>query len=535
VADAAPLTPRARRALGGAAAAALFAAFPHPIAGRVVDGGFVFAWIAPALFLAALRGLPPRRAALVGLAVWWVAYAAILHWIYVVTVTYGHAHPLVGVLAPIALALYIAAFGAAFGAGHVWMTSRGAPPILSAAALWTALDHARSFVFTGFPWATLGYAQHQNDALLGLSSITGVYGLSFASVVGGALLLELATAWRERRPPARVEAFGALAVLIAMHGLGASVSRPPAVEPVRVGVVQGNIDQGVKWSAAWIERTLAHYEALSRQAVAEGAELVVWPETAVPGALEAEPRLRARLSALARDTGAAFVVGGVGMAFDAHGRPSAYYDSAYHFDAQGQLRDRYDKSHLVPFGEYIPFQDLLGRFLTAVARGIARVGVKPGPAPRAVAVALPDGREVHLGVAICYELIFPDLVRRFAADGGRALLGITNDAWYGRTGAPYQFLAITALRAAETGLSVARAANTGVSAFIDGEGRVLEETPLFESAHLVADLPLHPAPREATFYVRHGDVFAWSCWVLCLVSVAIARARGAPMRNDPRP
>jgi apolipoprotein N-acyltransferase len=530
------LTGRARAALGGAAALALFAAFPHPVAGRVVDGGFVLAWIAPALALAALRGLPPRRAALAGFAIWWVAYSAILHWIYVVTVTYGHAHPAVGVLAPLVLALYIAAFGAAFAAGHAWLTARGRSPVFAAALSWTALDHARSFVFTGFPWATLGYAQHESDALLGLASYTGVYGLSFVSVLGGAALLETAWAWREgRRPPHAVIA--ALGVVVVGYGLGTMAPRAAGPEQVRIGVVQGNVDQGVKWNAAWIERTLSRYEALSRQAVAAGAQLVVWPETAVPGALEAEPRLRARLATLARETGAAYVVGGVGIAFDANGRPAAYYDSAYHFDATGALRDRYDKTHLVPFGEYIPFQDLLGRFLSAVARGIARVGVEPGPAPRAVAVALPDGREVRIGVAICYELLFPDLVRRFAADGGSVLLGITNDAWYGRTGAPYQFLAITALRAAETGLSVARAANTGVSAFIDGEGEVREATPLFESAFRVADVPLHPAPREATFYVRHGDVFAWTCWALCLLEAAIAfaRARGAAMRNDPRP
>jgi apolipoprotein N-acyltransferase len=154
-----------------------------------------------------------------------------------------------------------------------------------------------------------------------------------------------------------------------------------------------------------------------------------------------------------------------------------------------------------------------------------------------VVVALPDGREIRVGVAICYELLFPDLVRRFAADGGRVILGITNDAWYGRTGAPYQFLAITALRAAETGLPLARAANTGVSAFIDGAGAVHEATPLFESAFRVADVPLHPDPREATFYVRHGDLFVRACWVLLALEagLAFARARAASMGNDPRP
>ncbi len=123
---------------------------------------------------------------------------------------------------------------------------------------------------------------------------------------------------------------------------------------------------------------------------------------------------------------------------------------------------------------------------------------------------------MRIGAVICYELLFPDLVRRFAADGAELLLAITNDAWYGRTGAPYQFLAMTALRSAETGLWTARAANTGVSGFIDARGRVVETTPLFEAHWRVMDVPRHPNPESATFYVRHGDVFAATCWLLCI-------------------
>jgi len=526
VARVAFVTVRGRVLRGGAAAAALLAAFPHPLAGRVIDGGWLFAWLAPALFLAALRGLAPRRAAVWGLAISWVAYSAILHWIYVVTVTYGHAHPAIGVVAPIALASYIALFGAGFAASEAWLAGRGLASPWSTALAWTALDHLRSFALTGFPWATLGYAQHANPTLLGLASFTGVYGLSFVSVLGGAALLDAALAARRREWPA-VSVIAAFAGVAALHGLGRTAPRPPeGLETVRVAVVQGNVDQGVKWSPAWIEKTLAGYEALSREAAAAGAALIVWPETAVPGGLEVDPALRARLEALARDTGAALIVGGVGLELDIRGRPAGYFDSAFYFDSKGLLRDRYDKAHLVPFGEYIPFEDLLGRILSAVARGIARVGVEAGAAPRAITVALPDGRAISVGTPVCYELLFPDLVRRFAADGGRALLAITNDAWYGHTGAPYQFLAITALRSAETGLWIARAANTGVSGFIDGTGAVRTATPIFEATWRVADVPLHPAPSEATFYVRHGDVFALGCWILWLAHFGVAAARG---------
>ena len=503
--------PRTRWAWAGAAALALLFCFPQPLGGRVVDLGVALAWLAPALLIVALSGLSVRRAAAWGFGTVWLAHAAILHWIYVVTVHYGHAHPAVGVVAPLLLALYMGLFGGAFGALWSWLEGRALAGAWSAALAWTALDHARSWLFTGFPWATLGYAQHGNPVLLGLASFTGVYGLSFASVLGGVAALELWRARAARRPPA-VSSWAALATVLALHGVGALAPEHRSAGAVLTAVVQGNIEQGVKWNEAWRERTLRRYERLSREAVEAGAVLVVWPETAVPGALELDPKLELRLSALARSTGAALVVGGVGVEVDAGGRPTRFYDSAYFFSADGTRVDRYDKTHLVPFGEYIPFQDLVGRFVSAVARGIATARVTPGPAPRAVELALADGRRLRLGVPVCYELLFPDLVRRFAADGAAALLGITNDAWYGRTGAPYQFLAITALRGAETGLWVARAANTGVSGFIDASGRVRSRTPIFEEGWRIDELPLHADPERATFYVRFGDLFAGLCW-----------------------
>ena len=189
------------------------------------------------------------------------------------------------------------------------------------------------------------------------------------------------------------------------------------------------------------------------------------------------------------------------------------------------LRARYDKSHLVPFGEYIPFQELLGHFLRAVARGMAATGVTAGEGPRAVVIETPGGATLSAGLVICYELLFPDLVRRMVDDGAEILFAITNDAWYGRTGAPYQFLAMTAVRSAETRVWMARAANTGVSAIIDSRGRVRAQTRIFERDLIVADIPLRPAPEGGSFYARHGNLFAGACWGLVAVSV-LAALRG---------
>lgn len=512
------------RRAGWLAAYALssFASFPHLVGERVVDLGIVCSWLAPACLLLGLRGLAPLRAARLGFLAGLVAHTAILHWIYVVTVTYGHAPAWAGVAAPAALAAYIACFPALFAGGRAWLARAGLGGPFAAALLWSALDHLRAFALTGFPWATLGYAQHRNPLLLGLASVTGVYGLSFASALGGAALAE----WLQLRRLPRQAAM-ALLVVLGLHGAGALLAVGPLSggESLRVAVLQGNIDQGVKWSPAWAERTLAAYEELTREARSRGARVVVWPETAVPGSPDADPGLRARIERLARETGALLVVGGVGI--EGPDPVWRYYDSAFVVGPRAGVVARYDKAHLVPFGEYVPLRGLWGRLLSSVAAGIAPADVSPGAGPRALRLDA-DGRSVTVGVPICYELLFPHLVRRFVAEGAGVLFAITNDAWYGRTGAPYQFLAITALRSAETGVWTARAANTGVSAFIDGRGRVREQTPIFERSLLVSDVPVSSSAAARTFYARHGDVFAWGCWIGLGVLAAIAgrRARG---------
>ena len=523
-----------RALLLGSYALATFLAFPHPALGTVVDLGWVAAWLAPLSLILALRGLTPRRALGLGFLAGLLAHSAVLHWIYVVTVTYGHAPPVVGVIAPILLAAYIAGFTALFGMAVAWLERRGLASPFAIAAVWTALDHLRSFALSGFPWATLGYAQHQNLALMPLAAWTGVYGLSFLSVLGAAALSRFFASPRltTESPPVSSSrgpgwgAWGALSVVVLAHALGMAMNASrtaPDWPAMRVAVLQGNIDQGVKWSPEWAERTLEIYEELTREAVAEGAEVVVWPETAVPGSLDSDPALRGRIAALAEDTGAFLVVGAVGIdGLEAMLREPPelgelnFFDSAFLFDPVGRSLGRYDKTHLVPFGEYLPFRRMLGRFIRAIATGSAGQDVTAGESPRSL--VLPgleiEGGEpsVTVGVPICYELLFPDLVRRFVGDGADVLFAITNDAWYGRTGAPYQFLVMTAMRSAEGRVWTARAANTGVSALIDERGRVREQTRIFERDFLVGEVSVRPPGVGDSFYVRHGDLFAWLCW-----------------------
>jgi apolipoprotein N-acyltransferase len=507
---------RGRRRLWLAAyALATFLAFPQRFGALFFDLGFVTAWLPPALLILGLRGLAPRAAAKHAFCAGVVAFALVFQWLYVTTVYYGDAPALVGVVVPIGLAIYPALFVASFGALWSWFGASGLASPFVAALLWVALEWARTFVLTGFPWALLGYAQHQNAALLGLAPWAGVFGMSFATVLGSAAVAALADATGDRR--AAIAALAGVAVLHAAGGFERMRDEVPASRTVRAAVLQGNVDQAVKWSAEFAERTLADYEALTRRAAEQGAELVLWPETAVPGSPDYSDELADRLGALARENGVTLVVGAVGVA--PHGDGALrYYDSAFTIAPDGNIVDRYDKTHLVPFGEYVPLRELLGRFVSAIARGAAATDVSPGRSPRAVAIPLPGAATLTAGVPICYELLFPNLVRRFVADGGELLLAITNDAWYGRTGAPYQFLVMTAVRSAENRVWTARAANTGVSAIIDDRGRVRMQTELFEQTLLVADLPLRSG---GSFYARHGDWLPIAC-VAGVVGLGIA-------------
>ncbi|MFI5320006.1 MAG: apolipoprotein N-acyltransferase, partial [Myxococcota bacterium] len=184
------------------------------------------------------------------------------------------------------------------------------------------------------------------------------------------------------------------------------------------------------------------------------------------------------------------------------------------------------KTHLVPFGEYLPLRPLLGHFIQALATGSISSDVTEGARVRAIDVPLANGDTLRVGIPICYELIFPDLVRRFADDGAELLVGITNDAWYGRTGSPYQFLAMTALRSAETRLPTLRAANTGVSAVIHSDGRTVMQTRIFERGLVRSAVVVASDPGRRTFYTRHGDLFAHACTVATVLASFLAFFRG---------
>jgi apolipoprotein N-acyltransferase len=330
--------------------------------------------------------------------------------------------------------------------------------------------------------------------LIQIAAWTGVYGVSALLA-----LVNAALAWAavERRWQAAVTAGAVVLVAVGGAALVGRAQLGPADAPTRsVAIVQGNIPQAVKWDAAFRAQTFEIYGQLTR-AAAPGSRLIVWPEAAVPAYLRFEPGAMTWLTDLAASVRVPLLVGAPDAEPD--GRRARYLNSAFLVEAAG-LRGRYDKMHLVPFGEYVPLKRLLF-FVDAIA---AEIGdFTPG---REATLFQLEG--TPFGTVICYEVIFPDLFRRFVAGGASFMTNITNDAWFGDSGGPLQHLQMVPLRAVENRVAIVRAANTGVSALVLPTGAIQSTLPLGTRGTLRAAVPLR---QGATFYTRFGDVFALAC------------------------
>jgi apolipoprotein N-acyltransferase len=251
----------------------------------------------------------------------------------------------------------------------------------------------------------------------------------------------------------------------------------------------------VKWDPAFQEETVSRYERLTRSGWREPGTLIVWPESALPFYLQAEPLYAARVRALAAELKSPMVVGS--PAFERDGETMRFLNSAFLISSKGEVLGRSDKLHLVPFGEYVP----LAKLLPFVNKMVAGIGdFSPGKA--AVPLETERGK---LGVLVCFEGIFPEIARAYVKEGATLLVNITNDAWFGRSSAPYQHLSMVVFRAVENRVPVVRAANTGISSVIDSKGHIQAMSPLFEETSVSAQV----RPGEGkTFYNRYGDLFA---------------------------
>ena len=486
------------------------------------------AWFAFVPLLISLRDLPFKKSFFLGFLAGVTHYLTLIYWLIHTMRTYGHLPWYLSVVILILFSAYLALYFAVFSAAASRFFSKPSVLFIIIPVFWVGLEYIRSFFLSGFPWELIGYSQFNMLQILQISDIFGVYGVSFLVALSNATIftsfLSLTGQKWQGIKVKKVHALFATSVFVfifiiawsygtlRIKSIDGLIAKSPSK---RVAVVQGNIKQSEKWDKAFQLATIKKYITLSHSAKRQKADLVVWPETAAPFYFLKDPRLSEMVINGITDIPADFIIGS--PCYERRDKRVEYYNSAYLISSAGSVYGRYDKAHLVPFGEYIP----LKRWLPFLGKIVEHVGdFRPGKKGNTL-----QWNNHKLGFLICYEIIFPDLSRAMAKNQAALLVNITNDAWYGRTSAPYQHFSIAVFRAVENRRALVRSANTGISGYIDPVGRVIDSTDLFQDAVRTNSVPLI---NEISFYTRFGDLFAIFCLVTATLIVLADFVRRKP-------
>jgi apolipoprotein N-acyltransferase len=506
---------------------AILQVLPFSIAGPVPLWRRMFCWFCLVPLLYALLGrtreakpLRLHHAALIAYFCGFLWYAGNCYWIYRTMHLYGNipSIPSFGILIlfSLYLGLYFALFGTLVAALHT-KYSRNLV-LLVAPFLWVAVELARARI-TGFPWDLLGYTQVDNLILTRLAPLTGVMGISFVIAAVNALWLIRPATSRLKYLPAT------LALLVTLTATLTTALQPNhflEATTATATLLQENLGVG----SEKVGRTetkqdmLASFSHLSLHPVLpflnHPSQIIIWPE-APTDFIDTDPLLRQSISTLARQANAAVIVNDVTIASYLNNRPQLY-NSASFFEPDGSYAGRYDKMHLVPFGEYTPYKPLFF-FVGDLLDDLLFI---PGNHRSVFPVA-----NNKYGVFICYESIFGDELRHFALNGANVLVNISDDGWYGDTSAPWEHLDMARMRAIENHRWLLRATNTGITAAIDPQGRITQTIP----RHLRTSVQVaFGFENDLTFYTRHGDWFAW----LCALTTALALLLGFTRRTRPQ-
>ncbi len=518
-----------RAALAVASGLALALAFPK------FDFNFA-AWVALVPLLYAIEGETHRKVFLYAWLQGFACYVASLYWVTITLHHFADVRTIFAVLPMLLLAAVIALYTAAAFWASAFISARLRRSIVVVLPIvWTAVEWIRTYFPIGFPWNLLGYAAYQNLTLIQFAEFTGVYGVSALIVLFNVVIYSVIF----RRGSARSQgiSLAVLSTLIAAAWIFGTVRigelhREQPSHSLRFAMVQGDIPQSIKWNPGFLESSFSVYVKQTQEAARLGADLIVWPEAAAafffqpteqyPAAFAGDASYRQRLLQLAADTGDPILFGAPALA-QRDGR-LGFYNRAYLVSGHGTISDWYDKINLVPFGEYVPLRSVLGYFVNRVVSGFGDMFA----GSRQTIFPVQGAR---LGVLICYESIFPNLSRMAVDRGADILVNITNDAWYGESSAPYQLLAMAALRAVETKVPMVRVANTGISAVIEATGEIKARTPLFKRGTEIERVYFEP---RKTVYTMVGDLFAEICFALAAIALVVAwlRPRGAEAEGD---
>lgn len=457
--------------------------FHFPLAALAFPLGL--AWIG-------LRATSGRHAFKYGWLAGLLAGTGCFYWMVIPVQIYGGLPWYVAMPCPALLAAALAVYYGLFAVGmhHAGRHVTGIPLCLLAGLSWASMEMLTGMVLSGFPWMNLAAAFAPWPFAVQGASIIGAYGLS-GTLAALAVAILLYSTYRS----ALVFAMG-LALTLTAFGLYRVNALDSGTADFTVSVVQGNVDQGMKWEPRFQVETIEKYADLSRAAIRDHAPgLVVWPETAMPFYLQDASLLSEAVRQLARDTKTPIITGAPAYRItNMELRTYVLYNRAWLVDDTGRVLSSYDKEHLVPFGEYMPLKEWVPfeKLVQAVGDFV------PGTDNRPITVDT-----VALGVLICYEGIFPELAQKQVEQGAQALLNMSNDAWFGDTSAPRQHLNLTVMRAVEQGRWLVRSTNTGISAFIDPAGRIVARGEQFQAESLSAAI----APIDETTVFHR--VFPW--------------------------
>jgi apolipoprotein N-acyltransferase len=456
-------------------------------------------------------GVSTARGFLLGLMTGAVFFAGTLYWTGQTVSTFGDLPWIVGVIVTGILVFYQGTFIAVASAiGALLIRRFGARGVLLFPAVWVALEYGRGhFLWGGFPWVGLGSAVATLLPVVQIASLVGVYGVSlFLALLNACFAMAAMSAGKMRVATS-------IAAVLLVTGASVWGSARLAVStltregtPLRIALVQGNVPQEEKWDPSRADAIVQRYLRLTSEALSQGAELVMWPESSTPFSFEDRPERASGIRAVVRGSGVPLLLGSDDIE---RASPDRYYNAAFMLDRAGSTAAVYRKMHLVPFGEYVPWKDLLffvGPLVESVSDFSAGEQI----------TMLPVGDRM-ITTAICFEVVFPELIRAGVLQGSELLTTITNDAWYGHSSAPHQHFELATMRAIEQGRYLARAANTGISGIVDPYGRVVTRSALFETTVVMGEVRLL---RGLTVYARIGDLAPQAAVLITLLAIAAA-------------
>jgi len=468
---------------------------------------WLFSWFGFVPLFFALNNKSRKEALFLFFITGIIFWSGIIYWLVHVTLA-----------GTILLILYLALYFAIFGLIIRPCTKHSTPySLVFIPSVWVLLEYLRGHLLTGFPWALLGYSQYLNLPVVQIADITGAWGVSFVLMAVNVAIVEIIWSFRKglwMRLRITVILLSSFLLLTLFYGYF-RLSQHAAADtqrPIRISVIQGDIPQELKWNTQARDYIVSKYLDISRQSIKDKPNLIIWPEAALPVILEEEPIFFEQVEDFARGTNTPLLLGAVTL------RNNLYYNSALLVSGSGETASRYDKLHLVPFGEYIPLKNIFPFLETVVPIGDIAAG------KNYTIFQIPNSKITNrFAVLICFEDLFPELSRAFSRRGADFLINITNDAWYKKTSAAHQHLQASVFRAVENRRFLVRAANTGVSGFIAPSGKIISLVQdkngkdIFVDGYKTGEISVQK--RNLSSYSRYGDIFPALCFLFVLYGI----------------